>query len=66
LITFSYDLQIATIYQACSNPRIKRALFSATLSNGIEEWTRVHLDNVVRITIGVRFVTKYKTKIEIR
>ncbi|CAB4040536.1 probable ATP-dependent RNA helicase DDX52 isoform X2, partial [Paramuricea clavata] len=45
--------QIATIYQACSNPKIKRALFSATLSNGIEEWTRVHLDNVVRITVGV-------------
>jgi ATP-dependent RNA helicase DDX52/ROK1 len=48
--------QIATIYQECSNPKIKRALFSATLSNGIEEWARVHLDNVVRITIGVRFV----------
>ena len=46
--------QIAAIYQACSNPKIKRALFSATLSNGIEEWTRVHLDNVVRITVGVR------------
>ncbi|XP_028396880.1 probable ATP-dependent RNA helicase DDX52 [Dendronephthya gigantea] len=46
--------QIATIYQACSNPKIRRGLFSATLSNGIEEWTRVHLDNAVRITIGVR------------
>jgi len=46
--------QIATIYKACDNPLIKHALFSATLANNIEEWCKVHLDDVVRITVGVR------------
>ncbi|XP_046840481.1 probable ATP-dependent RNA helicase DDX52 isoform X2 [Xenia sp. Carnegie-2017] len=46
--------QISTIYQSCCNTKVKRALFSATLSNGIEEWARTHLDNVVQVTVGVR------------
>ncbi|EDO37347.1 predicted protein, partial [Nematostella vectensis] len=46
--------QIATIYQACNKPDIHRGLFSATLSNGIEEWAGLHLDNHVRVTVGIR------------
>ncbi|XP_058948166.2 probable ATP-dependent RNA helicase DDX52 [Pocillopora verrucosa] len=46
--------QIATIYQACDKPEVKRALFSATMSNGIDEWAQIHLDNVVQVTIGIR------------
>ncbi|XP_031560246.1 probable ATP-dependent RNA helicase DDX52 [Actinia tenebrosa] len=46
--------QIATIYQECDNKNIKHALFSATLSNGIEEWAQLHLDNHVKVTVGVR------------
>jgi len=46
--------QVATIYQACDKPDIKRALFSATLSNGIDDWARMHLDNVVQVTVGIR------------
>ncbi|XP_068701080.1 probable ATP-dependent RNA helicase DDX52 isoform X1 [Montipora foliosa] len=46
--------QVAAIYQACDKPDIKRALFSATLSNGIDEWASAHLDNVVKVTVGIR------------
>ncbi|CAH3139234.1 unnamed protein product [Porites lobata] len=46
--------QVAIIYHACDKPDVKRALFSATLSNGIDEWARTHLDNVVTVTIGIR------------
>lgn len=54
--------QVATIYQACDKPDIRRALFSATLSNGIEDWARLHLDNVVRVTVGVRSVKVHSPK----
>ena len=50
-----FQIQIATIYQACDKPEVKRALFSATMSNGIDEWARIHLDNVVQVTIGIRY-----------
>jgi len=46
--------QVATIYQACDNPNIKRCLFSATLANNVEEWCKNHLDNVVGVTVGTR------------
>lgn len=46
--------QVAMIYQACDNPSIKHALFSATLANQVEEWCKLHLDNVVRVTVGAR------------
>lgn len=46
--------QVAAIYQACDKPDVKRALFSATLSNGIDEWASIHLDNVVKVTVGIR------------
>jgi len=46
--------QVALIYQACDNPSIKRALFSATLANNVEEWCKLHLDNVVRVTVGIK------------
>ncbi|XP_065827734.1 probable ATP-dependent RNA helicase DDX52 isoform X2 [Oscarella lobularis] len=46
--------QIAPIYAACDRPDVRHALFSATVSNGIEEWCRAHLDNFVRVIIGQR------------
>ena len=49
-------IQVAAIYQACDKPDIKRALFSATLSNGIDEWASAHLDNVVKVTVGIRYI----------
>ena len=53
IITFVW--QVATIYQACDKPDVKRALFSATLSNGIDDWARIHLDNAVKVSVGIRY-----------
>ena len=47
--------QVATIFQACDNPKVRHVLFSATLANNVEEWSKLHLDNVVRINIGTRY-----------
>jgi len=46
--------QVATIYQSCDLPTVRRCLFSATLANQVEEWCKLHLDNVVRVTVGQR------------
>lgn len=51
----SFFCQVATIYQACDKPDVKRALFSATLSNGIDDWAGIHLDNAVKVTVGIRY-----------
>lgn len=47
--------QVASIFQACDNPKVRHVLFSATLANNVEEWSKLHLDNVVRINIGTRY-----------
>jgi len=46
--------QVASIFQACDNPQIRHTLFSATMANNVEEWSKLHLDNVIRINIGTR------------
>ncbi|XP_019850917.1 PREDICTED: probable ATP-dependent RNA helicase DDX52 isoform X2 [Amphimedon queenslandica] len=46
--------QIDEIFTACSNPNIKRGLFSATLASGVEEFSRAHFDNFVRVIIGLQ------------
>ncbi|XP_020627483.1 probable ATP-dependent RNA helicase DDX52 isoform X2 [Orbicella faveolata] len=57
--------QVATIYQACDKPDVKRALFSATLSNGIDDWARIHLDNVVKVTVGIRNTATHSVEQEL-
>jgi ATP-dependent RNA helicase DDX52/ROK1 len=44
--------QLATIYKACDNPKIKHALFSATLTNDVQEWFKNFAHNLVEISIG--------------
>lgn len=45
--------QLAAIYQACSKAkRIRRAMFSATFDDSLEEWFKLHLDNVVSLVVG--------------
>lgn len=46
--------QVAQIYTACNHPNIKRALFSATLANGVEEFCHAHLSNFVKIVVGTQ------------
>ncbi|XP_065063189.1 probable ATP-dependent RNA helicase DDX52 [Rhopilema esculentum] len=58
--------QIATIFRACDNPKIKRALFSATLANDVEQWCQLHLDNFVRVVVGVRNAATETVKQELK
>jgi len=46
--------QLGEIYQACSNPNLHRALFSATFAQDVEEWCKLNLDNVVQVYIGAK------------
>ncbi|KAK1788052.1 hypothetical protein P4O66_016531 [Electrophorus voltai] len=46
--------QLATIFLACSSPKIRRALFSATFTTEVEQWCKLNLDNLVCVNIGPR------------
>ncbi|KAI4884287.1 hypothetical protein NFI96_019992 [Prochilodus magdalenae] len=46
--------QLATIFLACSSPKIRRALFSATFTMEVEQWCKLNLDNLVSVNIGPR------------
>uniref|UniRef100_A0A673M9V7 ATP-dependent RNA helicase n=1 Tax=Sinocyclocheilus rhinocerous TaxID=307959 RepID=A0A673M9V7_9TELE len=39
--------QLATIFLACSSPKIRRVLFSATFATDVEQWCKLNLDNLV-------------------
>lgn len=44
--------QLAKIYKACDNPKIKHALFSATLTNDVQNWFRDYSHNIIEVSIG--------------
>ncbi|XP_061659600.1 probable ATP-dependent RNA helicase DDX52 [Syngnathoides biaculeatus] len=46
--------QLATIFLACSSPKVRRAFFSATCTRDVEQWCRLNLDNLVSVNIGQR------------
>ncbi|XP_076025095.1 putative ATP-dependent RNA helicase DDX52 [Genypterus blacodes] len=46
--------QLATVFLACSGPKVRRAFFSATCTPDVEQWCRLNLDNVVSVNIGHR------------
>ncbi|XP_066551498.1 putative ATP-dependent RNA helicase DDX52 isoform X2 [Amia ocellicauda] len=46
--------QLATVFLACSCPRVRRALFSATCAPDVEQWCRLNLDSLVSVNIGQR------------
>ncbi|XP_056118167.1 probable ATP-dependent RNA helicase DDX52 isoform X2 [Rhinichthys klamathensis goyatoka] len=46
--------QLATIFLACSSPKICRVLFSATFATDVEKWCKLNLDNLVSVNIGPR------------
>ncbi|KAM6907532.1 putative ATP-dependent RNA helicase DDX52 [Xenentodon cancila] len=46
--------QLATIFLACCNPKVRRAFFSATCTTEVEQWCRLNLDNLVSVNIGHR------------
>ncbi|KAL7853631.1 hypothetical protein AOLI_G00204750 [Acnodon oligacanthus] len=46
--------QLATIFLACSSPKIRRGFFSATFTTEVEKWCKLNLDNLVCVNIGPR------------
>ncbi|XP_040908099.1 probable ATP-dependent RNA helicase DDX52 [Toxotes jaculatrix] len=46
--------QLATVFMACSGPKVRRAFFSATCTQDVEQWCRLNLDNLVSVNIGHR------------
>uniref|UniRef100_A0A8C4ZIZ6 Probable ATP-dependent RNA helicase DDX52 n=1 Tax=Gadus morhua TaxID=8049 RepID=A0A8C4ZIZ6_GADMO len=46
--------QLATLFLACSCPRVRRAFFSATCTSEVEQWCRLNLDNLVSVNVGQR------------
>ncbi|KAE8623730.1 hypothetical protein XENTR_v10005710 [Xenopus tropicalis] len=46
--------QLASIFVACTSHLLKRAMFSATFAFDVEQWCKLHLDNVVSVSIGAR------------
>lgn len=47
--------QLGRVCQACSgSARLRRALFSATATDQVEAWCRLHLDACLTLTVGIR------------
>lgn len=46
--------QVDTVMSACTNPKLKRALFSATMMQGVETLARTVLRDPIRLNIGAR------------
>ncbi|OCT94508.1 hypothetical protein XELAEV_18012181mg [Xenopus laevis] len=46
--------QLASIFVACTSHLLKRAMFSATFAFDVEQWCKLHLDNVVSVSVGAR------------
>ncbi|KAG0597590.1 hypothetical protein M758_12G007200 [Ceratodon purpureus] len=54
LFEMGFVEQIDSVVAACTNPKIIRALFSATLPDTVEELARSIMHDAVRVTIGER------------
>ncbi|XP_032823622.2 putative ATP-dependent RNA helicase DDX52 isoform X1 [Petromyzon marinus] len=46
--------QLAAIFQACTSPAARHAMFSATFAQDVEQWSRLNLDNLVSVGVGTR------------
>nr|XP_033778603.1 probable ATP-dependent RNA helicase DDX52 isoform X2 [Geotrypetes seraphini] len=46
--------QLASIFLACTSHVVKRAMFSATFAHDVEHWCKLHLDNVISVSVGAR------------
>nr|XP_039262073.1 probable ATP-dependent RNA helicase DDX52 [Styela clava]XP_039262074.1 probable ATP-dependent RNA helicase DDX52 [Styela clava]XP_039262075.1 probable ATP-dependent RNA helicase DDX52 [Styela clava] len=50
--TSGFREQLGTIYSACTSPRIRRAMFSATFAFDVQQWCHLNMDSVIQITVG--------------
>ena len=46
----SFRDQLGRIYSACTNSRIKRAMFSATFAYDVQQWCIMNMDNVLQVS----------------
>nr|XP_045014584.1 probable ATP-dependent RNA helicase DDX52 isoform X2 [Jaculus jaculus] len=46
--------QLAFIFLACTSPKVRRAMFSATFAYDVEQWCKLNLDSVITVSIGAR------------
>ncbi|KAM8818081.1 LOW QUALITY PROTEIN: putative ATP-dependent RNA helicase DDX52 [Rhynchonycteris naso] len=44
--------QLASIFLACTSPKVRRAMFSATFAYDVEQWCKLSLDSVITVSIG--------------
>jgi ATP-dependent RNA helicase DDX52/ROK1 len=61
----SFREQLSTIYKACDSPLIKHAMFSATYTHAVEEWSTIELNNVIQVSIGRKNVATYSVEQEL-
>ncbi|KAK3258742.1 hypothetical protein CYMTET_32223 [Cymbomonas tetramitiformis] len=54
LFDMGFVSQIDTCLNACTNPALQRALFSATLPEGVEQMARSVMTQPIRVTVGER------------
>jgi ATP-dependent RNA helicase DDX52/ROK1 len=52
LLEIGFLDQVDEILAACSYPKIKKALFSATISSGVEELAKTFMKDPIRVVIG--------------
>lgn len=57
--------QLATIYNACTSPKIHRALFSATFAHEVEQWCKLNLNTVAMVSVGIRNTASENVKQEL-
>lgn len=50
----SFRSQLKKITQACTNEKLRRAMFSATNTPDVTKWCKRHLKGVIYVTIGQR------------
>lgn len=62
----SFREQLGTIYKACNNPSVKRAMFSATYTTDVEEWCKLTLNNMVQVSIGRKNLASFTVEQEIQ
>lgn len=54
LFDMGFVEQVDRVLAACSNKKIVRCLFSATIQQGVENLARTALRNAIRVTVGAR------------
>ena len=45
----SFREQLGTIYSSCTNPQIRRAVFSATYAYDVQQWCVMNMENVIQV-----------------